>query len=107
MFSITSVQLGLLSLARFEDFLAKKWPSEKRFGLEGCEVLIPAIKQCIDRASSLGTETFCIGMPHRGRLNILANVCRQPLESIFTQFNTLEPADEGSGDVKYHLGIHF
>uniref|UniRef100_A0A5S6QVX4 2-oxoglutarate dehydrogenase complex component E1 n=1 Tax=Trichuris muris TaxID=70415 RepID=A0A5S6QVX4_TRIMR len=95
----------LIRSTKFEEFLAKKWPSEKRFGLEGCEVLIPALKQIIDRASLLGVDTFVIGMPHRGRLNILANVCRQPLVSIFSQFSTLEPADEGSGDVKYHLGV--
>lgn len=90
---------------RFEEFLAKKWPSEKRFGLEGCEILIPAMKQIIDRASALGVESFVIGMPHRGRLNVLANVCRQPLDSLLTQFSALEAADEGSGDVKYHLGV--
>lgn len=65
------------------------------------------MKQVIDRASSLGVENFAIAMPHRGRLNVLANVARQPLESILTQFNTLEPADEGSGDVKYHLGEYY
>lgn len=95
----------LIRSTKFEDFLAKKWPSEKRFGLEGCEVLIPAIKQVIDRSSILGVDSVVIGMPHRGRLNVLANVCRQPLETILSQFSTLEPADEGSGDVKYHLGV--
>ncbi|KRZ75757.1 2-oxoglutarate dehydrogenase, mitochondrial, partial [Trichinella papuae] len=90
---------------RLIQFLAKKWPAEKRFGLEGCEVLIPAMKQVIDCAAALGIDTFVIGMPHRGRLNILANVCRQELEAIFCQFSTLEPEDEGSGDVKYHLGV--
>uniref|UniRef100_A0A7E4USU5 2-oxoglutarate dehydrogenase, mitochondrial n=1 Tax=Panagrellus redivivus TaxID=6233 RepID=A0A7E4USU5_PANRE len=95
----------LIRSTKFEEFLAKKWPSEKRFGLEGCEVLIPAIKQVIDRSSTLGVDSVVIGMPHRGRLNVLANVCRQPLETILSQFSTLEPADEGSGDVKYHLGV--
>ncbi|CAJ0936363.1 unnamed protein product, partial [Mesorhabditis belari] len=95
----------LIRSTKFEEFLAKKWPSEKRFGLEGCEVLIPAIKQVIDSSSSLGVDSFVIGMPHRGRLNVLANVCRQPLATILSQFATLEPADEGSGDVKYHLGV--
>uniref|UniRef100_T1JD00 2-oxoglutarate dehydrogenase complex component E1 n=1 Tax=Strigamia maritima TaxID=126957 RepID=T1JD00_STRMM len=88
----------------FEAYLARKWPSEKRFGLEGCEVLIPAMKQIIDKSSELGVDSVIMGMPHRGRLNVLANVCRKPLEQIFTQFSTLEAADEGSGDVKYHLG---
>ncbi|ETN77778.1 oxoglutarate dehydrogenase (succinyl-transferring), E1 component [Necator americanus] len=95
----------LIRSTKFEEFLAKKWPSEKRFGLEGCEVLIPAIKQVIDTSSNLGVDSVVIGMPHRGRLNVLANVCRQPLSTILSQFSTLEPADEGSGDVKYHLGV--
>lgn len=90
---------------RLEEFLAKKWSSEKRFGLEGCEVLIPAMKTIIDRSSELGIESIVMGMPHRGRLNVLANVCRKPLEQILAQFSGLEPADEGSGDVKYHLGM--
>ncbi|CAG2112780.1 unnamed protein product, partial [Medioppia subpectinata] len=90
---------------KFEEFLAKKWSSEKRFGLEGCEVLIPAMKAIIDCSSELGVESFVMGMPHRGRLNVLANVCRKPLEHIFSRFSSLEPADEGSGDVKYHLGM--
>ncbi|KAF2364758.1 2-oxoglutarate dehydrogenase E1 component [Trinorchestia longiramus] len=90
----------------FEAFLAKKFSSEKRFGLEGCEILIPAMKQVIDKSTSLGVESFVMGMPHRGRLNVLANVCRKPLEHIFTQFAGLESADEGSGDVKYHLGTY-
>lgn len=90
---------------KFEEFLAKKFPGDKRFGLEGCEVLIPAMKTIIDRSSELGVDTFNMGMPHRGRLNIIANVCRKPLEDIFSQFSGLAPADEGSGDVKYHLGL--
>jgi 2-oxoglutarate dehydrogenase E1 component len=95
----------LIRSTKFEDFLAKKWPSEKRFGLEGCEVLIPAIKQVIDQSSAMGVDSVVIGMPHRGRLNVLSNVCRQPLSTILSQFSTLEPTDEGSGDVKYHLGV--
>lgn len=79
---------------KFEEFLAKKWSSEKRFGLEGCEVLIPAMKAIIDYSSNLGIESMVMGMPHRGRLNVLANVCRKPLEQIFAQFSSLEPADE-------------
>eukprot|EP00116_Pleurobrachia_bachei_P009934 sb/3470196/ len=97
----------LVRSTRFEEYLAKKWPSEKRFGLEGCEVLIPAMKQIIDIASSRGVDSFVIGMPHRGRLNVLANVCRKELEKIFNQFNPdMCPEDEGSGDVKYHLGMY-
>lgn len=95
----------LLRSTKFEEFLAKKWVSEKRFGLEGGETLIPAMKTVIDRSSELGVDSIVMGMPHRGRLNVLANVCRKPLEIIFTQFSSLTPADEGSGDVKYHLGM--
>lgn len=90
---------------KFEEFLAKKFPGDKRFGLEGCEVLIPAMKTIIDRSSDLGVNSFNLGMPHRGRLNVIANVCRKPLEDILSQFSALAPADEGSGDVKYHLGL--
>ena len=52
-------------MVRFEEFLAKKWSAEKRFGLEGCEVLIPAMKTVIDESSKLGIDSFVIGMPHR------------------------------------------
>ncbi|KAL7047322.1 hypothetical protein ACKWTF_002863 [Chironomus riparius] len=90
----------------FEAFLAKKFSSEKRFGLEGCEIMIPAMKEVIDTSTRLGVESIIMGMPHRGRLNVLANVCRKPLHQIFTQFAGLEAADDGSGDVKYHLGTY-
>ncbi|VDM40226.1 unnamed protein product [Toxocara canis] len=93
----------LMRSAKFEEFLAKKWPGEKRFGLEGCEVLIPALEQLIDHGSALGVDSAC--HTGRGRLNVLANVCRQPLSKIFSLFSTLEPSDECSGDVKYHLGV--
>nr|XP_057916786.1 2-oxoglutarate dehydrogenase-like, mitochondrial isoform X2 [Doryrhamphus excisus] len=97
----------LVRSTRFEDFLARKWSSEKRFGLEGCEVLIPALKTIIDVSSAAGVDSVIMGMPHRGRLNVLANVIRKDLDQIFCQFDPkLEAADEGSGDVKYHLGMH-
>uniref|UniRef100_A0A1L8E1Z8 2-oxoglutarate dehydrogenase complex component E1 n=1 Tax=Nyssomyia neivai TaxID=330878 RepID=A0A1L8E1Z8_9DIPT len=92
--------------AGFEGFLAKKFSSEKRFGLEGAEIMIPAMKQVIDVSTRLGVESIIMGMPHRGRLNVLANVCRKPLNQILTQFAGLEAADDGSGDVKYHLGTY-
>ncbi|KAG7462444.1 hypothetical protein MATL_G00184860 [Megalops atlanticus] len=97
----------LVRSTRFEDFLARKWSSEKRFGLEGCEVLIPALKTIIDKSSEAGIDSIIMGMPHRGRLNVLANVVRKDLDQIFCQFDPkLEAADEGSGDVKYHLGMY-
>ncbi|KAL6096444.1 ogdh [Pungitius sinensis] len=92
---------------RFEEFLQRKWSSEKRFGLEGCEALIPALKTLIDVSSQSGVESVVMGMSHRGRLNVLANVIRKELDQIFCQFDSkLEAADEGSGDVKYHLGMY-
>ena len=95
----------LIRATRFEEFLGKKWSSEKRFGLEGCEVLIPAMKSIIDKSSALGVDTVIMGMPHRGRLNVLANVTRKPLEEIFCEFDSKVFSEEGaSGDVKYHLG---
>lgn len=95
----------LIRATRFEEFLAKKWTAEKRFGLEGCEVLIPAMKTIIDTVSARGVDSVVMGMPHRGRLNVLANVTRKPLEEIFCEFDSkLAPSEEGSGDVKYHLG---
>ncbi|KAM9307271.1 2-oxoglutarate dehydrogenase complex component E1 isoform 2-T2 [Pholidichthys leucotaenia] len=97
----------MVQSTRFEEFLQRKWSSEKRFGLEGCESLIPALKTIIDTSSQSGVESVIMGMPHRGRLNVLANVIRKELEQIFCQFDSkLEAADEGSGDVKYHLGMH-
>uniref|UniRef100_A0A069DY23 2-oxoglutarate dehydrogenase complex component E1 n=1 Tax=Panstrongylus megistus TaxID=65343 RepID=A0A069DY23_9HEMI len=108
-FDANQKRLILARLTRatgFEAFLARKWSSEKRFGLEGAEILIPAMKQLIDKSTELGVESIVMGMPHRGRLNVLANVCRKPLEQIFTQFAALEAADDGSGDVKYHLGTY-
>uniref|UniRef100_A0A8C9ZUI6 2-oxoglutarate dehydrogenase complex component E1 n=1 Tax=Sander lucioperca TaxID=283035 RepID=A0A8C9ZUI6_SANLU len=88
----------------FEEFLQRKWSSEKRFGLEGCESLIPALKTIIDKSSQRGVESVIMGMPHRGRLNVLANVIRKELDQIFCQFDS--KLEAGSGDVKYHLGMY-
>ncbi|OMH85378.1 2-oxoglutarate dehydrogenase, mitochondrial [Zancudomyces culisetae] len=92
----------------FERYSAKKYPSQKRFGLEGLESLIPGLKELIDYSVDLGVEHVVIGMPHRGRLNVLSNVVRKPNESIFCEFSgELEPSVEGSGDARYHLGMNF
>lgn len=100
----TKCLLLLYFHCRFEAFLARKWSSEKRFGLEGCEILIPAMKQVIDKSTELGVESIVMGMPHRGRLNVLANVCRKPLSQIFTQFAALEAADDVSAyDTSFQL----
>lgn len=94
----------------FEKYLHLKFITEKRFGLDGCESLIPGMKAMIDQLSDLGADSVVIGMPHRGRLNVLANVLRKPLAAIFKDFipGTTKNADEGySGDVKYHLGTSY
>lgn len=98
----------LIWSSSFESFLAAKFPNDKRFGLEGCESLVPGMKALIDRSVDYGIKDIVIGMPHRGRLNVLSNVVRKPNESIFSEFaGSTEPSDEGSGDVKYHLGMNF
>jgi len=93
----------------FERFIAAKYPNEKRFGLEGCESLIPGMKALIDRTVDAGPKSIVIGMPHRGRLNVLANVIRKPIEAILSEFKgAADGVDgEGGGDVKYHLGANY
>lgn len=91
----------------FESFLATKFPNDKRFGLEGAESVVPGMKALIDTSVEYGVEDVVIGMPHRGRLNMLSNVVRKPNESIFFEFTGSKEFDEGSGDVKYHLGMNY
>jgi 2-oxoglutarate dehydrogenase E1 component len=92
----------------FEKFVSTKFPSEKRFGLEGCESLIPGMKALVDTCVEKGANSVVMGMPHRGRLNVLANVVRKPHASIFSEFSGTQDSNvEGSGDVKYHLGMNY
>lgn len=91
----------------FEKFIASKYPNEKRFGLEGCEALIPGMKALIDRSVDHGVKHVTIGMPHRGRLNVLANVIRKPIEAILNEFSGAHADDSPAGDVKYHLGANY
>ncbi|KAJ2986371.1 hypothetical protein NUW54_g9794 [Trametes sanguinea] len=92
----------------FEKFIATKYPNEKRFGLEGGESLIPGMKALIDRSVEHGVKDITIGMPHRGRLNVLANVIRKPIEAILNEFSgTADEDDYHTGDVKYHLGANY
>jgi 2-oxoglutarate dehydrogenase E1 component len=96
----------------YGDFMQSKYNTQKRFGLEGCEAFIVGIKTTIDKLVESGVESVTIGMPHRGRLNVLANVMRKPLNIIFQEFigeSKTSPSDEWerSGDVKYHLGTSF
>ncbi|GHF38113.1 2-oxoglutarate dehydrogenase E1 component [Seohaeicola zhoushanensis] len=91
----------------FEKFCHVKFMGTKRFGLDGGEALIPAMEQIIKRGGALGIQDIVIGMPHRGRLSVLANVMGKPYRAIFNEFQggSFKPEDvDGSGDVKYHLG---
>ena len=89
----------------FENFLHTKFVGQKRFSLEGAEALIPALDSVVQKGSLLGIEEFIIGMAHRGRLNVLANILNKTYEDIFSEFEGKEYEDSlFSGDVKYHLG---
>ena len=99
--------LELLSKAEnFERFLHSKYVGNKRFSLEGGDTLIPALAEVLERAAEHGVEKVVIGMAHRGRLNVLANLMGKSYEQIFGEFEgvLLPRSAEGSGDVKYHLG---
>ncbi|HLB81067.1 MAG TPA: thiamine pyrophosphate-dependent enzyme, partial [Dongiaceae bacterium] len=100
--------LGRLTEAElFERFLDRKYTGTKRFGIDGGESTIPALEQILKRGSQLGIDEVVIGMAHRGRLNVLANVIGKPFAAIFSEFqgNPANPEDvQGSADVKYHLG---
>jgi len=90
----------------FEKFIHKKFPGQKRFSLEGAEAVIPALDAIIEKGALLGAKEFVIGMSHRGRLNVLANIMKKPFHNIFTEFEGKEFEDETIlGDVKYHLGF--
>ena len=97
----------LTAAETFEQFLNKKYTGTKRFGLDGGESMIPALEQILKRGGQLGLKEVVIGMPHRGRLNVLANFLGKPFSAIFSEFEggAAHPEDVGgSGDVKYHLG---
>ncbi|WP_082062594.1 multifunctional oxoglutarate decarboxylase/oxoglutarate dehydrogenase thiamine pyrophosphate-binding subunit/dihydrolipoyllysine-residue succinyltransferase subunit [Nocardia seriolae] len=90
----------------FETFLQTKYVGQKRFSLEGAESVIPMMDAVIDQCAEYALDEVVIGMPHRGRLNVLANIVGKPYSKIFTEFegNMNPAATHGSGDVKYHLG---
>ena len=92
----------------FETFLQTKYVGQKRFSLEGAETVIPMMDAAIDQAAEHGLDEVVIGMPHRGRLNVLANIVGKPYSQIFSEFEgNLNPSQaHGSGDVKYHLGAN-
>ncbi len=92
----------------FEQLIHKRYPGTKRFGLDGAESLLPALEQIIKRGGQLGLKDINFGMPHRGRLNVMAAVMQKPYSAIFYEFLGGVAAgaeDFGSGDVKYHLGV--
>lgn len=95
----------LVQAVGFENSIHKKFVGQKRFSLEGAEGLIPALDRVIETGAELGINEFVIGMPHRGRLNVLANIMKKPYEHILKEFTGNE-YEEGIalGDVKYHLG---
>ncbi len=97
----------LIEAEHFEKFLGRKYVGTKRFGLDGGEAMVPALEGIIKTGGQMGLKEVVIGMPHRGRLNVLANVMQKPYRAIFHEFRggSANPEDVGgSGDVKYHLG---
>lgn len=97
----------LIEAQTFEQFVHKKYPGTKRFGLDGGEALVPGLEQIIKRGGRLGVDEVIIGMPHRGRLNVLAAVMGKPYRSIFHEFkggDHFAAEKDATGDVKYHLG---
>jgi len=97
----------LTAAETFERFLDRRYTGTKRFGIEGAESLMPALEAILRRGIELGIREFVIGMPHRGRLSVLANFVGKPFAAIFSEFqgNATQPEHvHGSGDVKYHLG---
>jgi 2-oxoglutarate dehydrogenase E1 component len=91
----------------FEHFLQTRFTGQKRFSLEGSETLVPVLEAIVEKAPDYLIREIIIGMSHRGRLNVLANILRKPYEEIFAQFeeNYLPESMDGDGDVKYHLGF--
>jgi 2-oxoglutarate dehydrogenase E1 component len=102
-----SILNKLIEAEGFEKFSAVRFLGTKRFGLDGGEAMVPALEQIIKRGGQLGVKEIVLGMSHRGRLNVLANVMGKPYRQIFHEFQgggALPSEVQGSGDVKYHLG---
>jgi 2-oxoglutarate dehydrogenase E1 component len=99
------IYIYLRNAVGFEKFIHRKFVGQKRFSLEGAETLVPALNSLIEKGSELGVEELTIGMAHRGRLNVLANVLQKTHDKIFKEFEA-DAYEEGIslGDVKYHLG---
>jgi 2-oxoglutarate dehydrogenase E1 component len=99
--------MDLYSAELFECFLHTRFVGQKRFSLEGAETLIPLTEAVVERAADSGVREIVMGMAHRGRLNVLANILGKPYQEVFTEFeeNWLPGSFSGDGDVKYHLGF--
>ncbi len=96
----------LTDAAIFEEFLAKKYVGMKRFGLEGAESLIPLLDLALEQAGEHQVEDIVLGMAHRGRLNVMANIMQKSPALVFREFEDADPEQHfGRGDVKYHLGL--
>lgn len=95
----------------FEQFFAYKFSTSKRFGLDGCETIIVAMKAVTKRAAKEGVNSIVMGMPHRGRLNVLVNVMHKPMQQMMSEFQGVTGFGNSewgnTGDVKYHLGVEF
>src|SRR5262249_13303055 len=90
----------------FEKFLQTRFVGQKRFSLEGAETLLPVLAAIVERGPEFGVQEFVIGMAHRGRLNVLANILGKPYQDVFAEFEDIQPeTTDGDGDVKYHLGF--
>jgi 2-oxoglutarate dehydrogenase E1 component len=101
----TSILHKVMQAVTFEHFLATKFVGQKRFSLEGAESFLPAMNALMEHGVELGIEDYVIGMAHRGRLNVLANIMAKPPKDIFAEFEG-RPSEDGlfDGDVKYHMG---
>ena len=102
-----SILTKVVQAEQWEKFLARKYVGTKRFGLDGGEAMVPALEAVIKYGGQYGVKSMVVGMAHRGRLNVLANVMAKPYRAIFSEFagGSANPEDVGgSGDVKYHLG---
>ncbi|TSJ42664.1 2-oxoglutarate dehydrogenase E1 component [Mucilaginibacter corticis] len=109
-FSVEEKKLMLRKVSEaviFENFLGTKFLGQKRFSLEGAEALIPAMDSVIQKGATLGIQEFTIGMAHRGRLNVLANIMKKTYKEIFSEFEgkNYDEDSTAGGDVKYHLGF--
>src|SRR6266404_687177 len=104
-------QLSILMLLKeaenFEKFLHNRYLGQKRFSLEGAETLIPLLNSFVEQAPQAGVQEYVLGMAHRGRLNVLANILDKPYPEVFAEFEDYfrDEVTDGDGDVKYHLGF--